>query len=425
MDNSRQTDHRRPMPQASLPVGVRSLFKAALAVPNLLGWLLATGVSVAGGKFPTDGQVTFQTGGDARTPVLWRIQAKPGAQPENLTVKLDSIATGSGTDVGPITVSPDGFWYVFQSSRFGSDMGDGPVLTIAPADFSSAETVRNSGGVIYNEGMAQALSGGKVIVFSAGGGTHTRDLFVIRHGISGWGEPVSITTDSPFAFHSWPVLSPDGTKVLFNASDISQDGGDGTRIAEVKLDGTGFQVLVTPDDGPVGGSSTYCSFPAYTGDGLGIVFEATWNGSEQVWQRNLSGGAVSVLNNGFTNDNSPNSLPGGWIASLWLGSVTGNGQHEIKIMDSSGQNDFMLTSTNSPFAQVDDIGMGAGPLWTPQLAISQSGATIQVSWPARFEGFTLQASTTLAADSWKTVPATGNSATLDPAGSTQFLRLWK
>ena len=413
------------MAKALTSSGANLLIRTFRLNCSRLWWLSQTCALLAGTSFPDGGQVTFQTGGDVGVPVLWRIQAKPGAQPENLTEKLNAIAPFSGADNGPITVSPDGAWYVFQSSRFASDTGGSSVMTIAPADFSSAETVRDSSGVIYNEGLGQALPGGKAIVFSSGGGTHTRDLFVIRRGTSGWGEPESITTDSPFAFHSWPVLSADGTKVVFDASDVDQDGSGGTRIAEVKLDGTGFRVLVTPDDGPPGSTSTYCSFPAYTSDGLGIVFESTWNGSEQVWRRSLQGGAVQLLNDGFTDDNSPVALPGGLIASLWLGSATGNSLHEIKIMDSTGQNDFMLTSTNSPFAQVDDIGMGAGPMWTPQLAINQIGGTIQVSWPVRFEGFTLQASTTLATDSWKTVTATGNSATLDPAGIALFLRLWK
>jgi len=63
----------------------------------------------------------------------------------------------------------------------------------------------------------------------------------------------------------------------------------------------------------------------------------------------------------LTNDNSPNVLPNGNIVSLWLGSPGGNGLHEIKVMTPDGSRYYMLTSSSSPFPEVDDIGLGCGP----------------------------------------------------------------
>ena len=372
-----------------------------------------------------DAQVTFQASKLTGELLLWRLQTKPGAVPEDLTAKLDAIAPYAGTNNGPITVSPDGAWYVFQSSRFVPDTGGGTVLTIAPADFSSAESVTSSSGLISNEGMAQATPGGDVIVFSGSGSSHTRDLYLVIRANGQWSDPVALTANSPYDYHSWPVLSADGSKVVFNASDVDQYGSSGTRVAEVNLDGSGFRVLVSPEDGPPGGSSAYCSFPAYTADGGSIVFEATWNGSEHIWRRSLSGVVPTVLNNSFTDDNSPNILPDGRVMSLWLGSPTGSNLHEIKIMDLAGQNAFMLTTANAPFSEVDDIGVGAGLMWAPELAVSQSDGLVQVSWPARFTNFILQASSTLAPGSWTNIITSTNVAALNPAAGPLFLRMRK
>jgi hypothetical protein len=62
-------------------------------------------------------QITYETAvGDDH--ILWRIDASPGAAPESLSTVLDPVAPYPGNDFGPISVSPDGAWYVFQSERF-------------------------------------------------------------------------------------------------------------------------------------------------------------------------------------------------------------------------------------------------------------------------------------------------------------------
>jgi Tol biopolymer transport system component len=371
-----------------------------------------------------DSQITFQTTSDAGARTLWRMQGMPAAVPENLSAKLDAIAKFPGEHAGPISVSPDGLWYVFQSSRFAEDASGSLVLTIAPADFSTAETIHTSQGVIYNEGMAQATARGDAIIYSDSGATHTRDLYIIRRNASGWSDPVCLTQSSPFAFHSWPRLSADGAKVVFNASDQDQYGSAGTRIAEVRLDGSGFRVLAAPADGPAGTTSDYCSFPAYSADGQSVFFEALWGGSEQIWNRSLAGGAATIVNGQFTDDNSPAVLPDGRVVSLWLGSAAGNGLHEIKVMNANGADYSMLTAPSALFSEIDDIGLGAGPMWGPKLAIEQSGANAKISWPTAFADFTLESTRDFSSQNWTTVVTTTNSASVTIQGA-QFFRLRK
>ena len=369
-----------------------------------------------------DGQITFTTRDLSGGPrLLWRLQATPGSVPENLTTKLDAIASFPGTHAGPITVSPDGAWYAFQSARF-TNSGGATVLTIAPADFSSAETISTPNGIVYNEGMAQVTPGGAAVVYSGNGGSHIRDLFVVRRQGGGWSVPVALTGGSTFSYHSWPVLLRDGTKVVFNASNNDQYGSAGNVVAEVNLDGTGFRVLVAPADGPAGSNSPYCSFPAYTPDGNSVIFEAVWSGSEQVWRRAVSGGVPTQLNSSFVNDNSPTVLPDGRVVSLLEDAY-----HQIKVMNSDGQNGTLLgTNAAAMFLDVADIGMGTGLLWAPVLTIQTNGNAVQISWPARFTNLTVQGSTTLPAAPLWTSLFTGNSGvTLSITNPAQFFRLVK
>src|SRR5207249_916917 len=157
--------------------------------------------------------------------------------------------------------------------------------------------------------------GATAVVYVDSGGPHTRDLWVVeRQPGGGWSAPRLLTGLSPFSLNYWPVLAPDGSKVLFDAS--TADGGfPSTRICEVRLNGSGFRVVVSKDDGPSGTTSPAVHSGAYAPDGS-VVFEAEWGGGEQVWRRTGSG--VPALVGGFPNDNSPNVLPDGRILSLWL-----------------------------------------------------------------------------------------------------------
>src|SRR5262249_45602914 len=155
--------------------------------------------------------------------------------------------TEPGAHAGPLTISPDGNWYVFHSGRFDpACAGSDACLTIAPSDVSSAETILAGGSPIYGEGGI-ALPGGNAVVFSGSGPVHARDIWIVTRQGGGWSAPVLLTGSSPFDFNVAPVLSPDGSQVLFDAGPSSFPS---TAIGQVGVDGTGFQVLITNTDGP-------------------------------------------------------------------------------------------------------------------------------------------------------------------------------
>lgn len=306
---------------------------------------------------PSVGQITFQANG-----TLWRIQAQQGAVPENLTAQLDAIAPFPGTHSGPITVSWDGHWYVFQSERFDEQADDGWLsLTIAPSDLSSAEAIVANGDLVHGDLPAAVTSGGTAVVYADGGGPHTRDLYVVRRQGNAWTAPQLLTAASPNVWNTTPVLSPDGQRVAFDAYD-DPSGLVGTRICEVGLDGTGFHELVGPQDGPGGNPFQYCHSAAYAPDGS-LVFEAIGGGAgnEHIWRLPAGGGTPQVINAAINNDVSPNVLPDGRVASLWLNAPGGTGNHQVKVMDADGQNVVVLTPAQT---DVDDIGLGCGA-WPP------------------------------------------------------------
>lgn len=299
------------------------------------------------------GQITYTA-----NSTLWRILAQPGAVAENLSTKLNAIARFPGGHSGPVAVSRDGAWYVFRSERFAADCQGDAGLTVAPASFASAQTIQNNGASLHGEGLAAITSGGTAVVFEDGGGPHTRDLYVVRRSGSGWSAPQLLTGASTFTYNYWPSLSPDGTKVVF---DMGPTSFPSTAIGEVRLDGTGFRVVITENSGPTGttsGSKVEAHSPSYAPDGS-IVFEAQWSsdttlaqGVERVWRLPAAGGTPVLVSPGG-NDNSPVVLPDGRIASLVLPAST----HQIKVMGATGQNPFVLTPSS---LEVDDIGLSAG-----------------------------------------------------------------
>lgn len=66
----------------------------------------------------------------------------------------------------------------------------------------------------------------------------------------------------------------------------------------------------------------------------------------------------------------------------------------------------------------------APPVEPPTLTIQRAGASVTVSWPAAFVGFTLQANPTVGPGGWVAVPGvTGNSVTVPIEGFARFFRL--
>jgi hypothetical protein len=282
---------------------------------------------------------------------VYRIAATPGAQPENVSAALAPLAISDGPD-SALIVSPDGAWLSLQSERFDPDCVGWACLIVAPADLSSVEVVRADGLVIHPEGRGAISSGGTMVVYPAGDGPTALDLWMTQRAGDGWTTPLLLTGESTMAYHDIPTLSPDGTRVVFNCLPEAYEP-EGTSICEVGVDGSGFRVILTPQDGPGDGYALH--HPAYAPDGA-FIFEGEWTG-EQIWQLAPDGGEPVRITDTFNNDNSPCVLPDGRIASLWL-NREGNdpGYHEIKVMTPDGSAHFMALEN----IDVLDIGLACG-----------------------------------------------------------------
>jgi Tol biopolymer transport system component len=220
-------------------------------------------------------------------------------------------------------------------------------------DLSSGEAVLASGALVHAQGFSAVASGGKLIVYPASGGTHSRDLWAVRRSGGSWGAPVLLTGDSPYEWNDQPAISADGSRVIFDCGDQPY-GAEGTAVCEVDSDGTGFSVVLTPAQGPGGANLTALHHPDYAPDGS-IVFEADL-GDEQIWRLPAGAREPVRVTTQFSNDNSPCVLPDGRIASLWLDRPGGSGAHEIKVMAPDGSSYVMLPTE----VDVADIGLGCG-----------------------------------------------------------------
>jgi Tol biopolymer transport system component len=283
----------------------------------------------------------------------FRIDARAGATPQNVSAALDALSPGIDEW---INTSPDGQWLLLSTERFHANCNGFACLAIVNGDLSSGEAILVGGNVVHATGYSAVAASGNVVVFEDEGvGTNTRDLWVTARVGGNWTTPVAITGASPFLFNSHPAFAPDGSKVVFDCGN-EPFGAQGTSICEVAVTGSGFRIAVRPVDSPPGMPDVAAlHHAAYTADGS-IVFEADWAG-EQVWRLAPGSTTPFQVSASVTNDNSPCVLPDGRIASLWL-SRAGNpqGLHEIKVMTPSG-GQYLMALT---LVDVADIGISCG-----------------------------------------------------------------
>jgi hypothetical protein len=286
---------------------------------------------------------------------VFRVEARAGTTPTNVSAALDALSSGVGADEW-INASADGAWLLLNTERFDPACAGWACLTVVNAGLTNAQVVRVAGEVIHPTGYSAVASGGDVVVFEdVGAAAHTRDLWITTGSAGTWSPPVVLSGSSPFLFNSQPSFSADGSKIVFDCGNEPY-GATGTAICEVGTNGTGFRIVLRPSDSPGTLPKTGAlHHPAYAADG-GIVFEATWAG-EQIWK--LPAGSTTPVQVApqVTNDNSPCVLPDGRIVSLWLNRA-GNPQgfHEIKVMTANGSA-FLMALT---LTDVADIGIGCG-----------------------------------------------------------------
>ena len=261
------------------------------------------------------------------------LPAYAGAALRPLRPELDALAPG--VDEPFVQLSSDGEWLLLSTERFHPECVGDPCLALVPIAATSGEAlVDPMGAPIRMENGAAVGSGGGSVVFDAGGGPHTTDLWLTSREADGWTTPLLLTAESPHAYHSLPSLHPGEPRVAFDCGDEPY-GAPGTAICEVRLDGTGLVVVWSPAQAPAGtapGGALH--HPSYAPDG-GLVFEGGWTG-EELWS--LSPGAAEPvrIRSDRNNDNSPCVLPDGRVASLWLDRPGGNGVHEIELKSLDG-----------------------------------------------------------------------------------------
>jgi hypothetical protein len=295
---------------------------------------------------------------------IYRIEARAGAVPEDVSYELDKLGTGDDT---AINISPDGQWLIASTTRFGCAPTN--CLALISQNVCSAEVIIDAAtGTPINPdgwGAVGVMPGGDIIViYPAEQGPHAIDLSAIVKHNGSWGSSFVLTGDGTTDYNEYPSLSSDGTKLLFDCGSNSYSGGAGTNVCEVHTDGSGFRIVHTGNDGPAGAGNWPLHKGNYSPSGA-LIFEGEWpDGTEIVWEFPADGSPPHKVNEDitqdgipeFTDDNTPCVLPNGRIVSLWLGRPAADSRHEIKIMDADGENNAMLVIDQDTL----DIGQGCG-----------------------------------------------------------------
>jgi hypothetical protein len=262
--------------------------------------------------------------------------------PTNLSKSLDSFSAGH--DYG-INMSPNGQWLVLHSDRFGGQNRIGSLVVVPKSNMGAGQQIKVGGNTIVPAATSNSAIGndGLVVVYASADGPHTLDLWSVSYTGAAWVTEL-LTGDSTYAYNMQPALSADGTTVVFAAGDTSAASGEA--IAEVNLNASGFQTLVT-GQGQV-------SHPDYGLNGQ-IVFGSD-QGGDRIWRRsNL--GALSLIS-GALDEFAPAVLPDGRIASLWWDQAANpdGAVYELTIRSAVGAHE----RTILPDASFPIITLGVG-----------------------------------------------------------------
>ena len=282
---------------------------------------------------------------------IFRIQASKGAQPENLSVKLN--ADSRGTRDRYLAASTDGKWLVFAGDRFGCES---ECLVRISSELKSGELIKPGGKEVSPRGMSVIATSGELVVYPADGGPHKADLYATRREGGGWSAPTLLTTASTYAYNNMAALTLDGKRVTFDCGEEPYPEGGNNDACEVGVDGQGFRKLVGRDALP-NPRQKHVQNPH---EGLdGVLFEAAWPVGDQspeiVWLLPKGGGPPTPAGKVFPNSVAPCALPDGRWGILWLGGP-GNtsGKHELTLVERDGSKGVVLT----PGVDIGDTGVG-------------------------------------------------------------------
>ena len=212
-----------------------------------------------------------------RVAELWIADAQDRRPP----VRLASIERS--VFVHPV-YSPDGQSIYFGSLSKTRDFGIWR-LRLAPGGAKAAgepEEVIRTGLSVPRELAISA--DGKYLAYTAS--TQVSHLWMLpMKGHSPAGEPQPVFRDTVLRA-SFPVFSPDGTRVAFNARVYGNSG----EIYVMNADGTGAASLTN--------NSVPDLLPNWTSDGNAVVYTRETDGGTQLWQTSVSDRSEKPLING-------------------------------------------------------------------------------------------------------------------------------
>lgn len=362
LDNATRTVEHEPM------IGVLRVFVGACFVAGSVGCSSSSGAGGRGGTGATGAGDQAGGGTDGAGPQgggadvghggrvtytfdnqVFRIQAKAGATPENISEALGAPALDRRS-----TMSQNGQWIVMLGERYGCV---GECLLRVSEDLQAGEVVRPGGEDIYVEGTSAITNDGNRIVYSSQGGPHEVDLFITERTSSGWGAPVLLTGDSTYAWNNMPALGWEEATVLFDCGSEPYPEAGGNDACKVQLDGEGFTKYVGPDTLPDAREDKVQN-PHAGPDG--VYFEATWpvggESPELIWRMRSIVDAPEPVGAAFPNAVSPCVLPDGRWVMLWLGSPDNpTGRHELTLVNDDG-----TATVLTPGVDVTDDGIGCG-----------------------------------------------------------------
>ncbi len=278
-----------------------------------------------------------------------RIAATAGATSVDVSAALDALSAGTDSSA---SLGLDGAWIALNTTRFGCSSG--ACLALANATGTQAALVMIGGAEVPIPARPAVAAGGNLVVYPATGGPHTNDLYATRRSGGVWSAPVLLTSKSRFPYAHDIGVAPDGSRVVFDCGQSPYQDAGGA-ICEAATDGSSFREVVVAAAIAGSTNANEVHHPAYAPDGS-IVFEADWNGSEDVWR--IAGGAPSRVSPADeTDDNSPCVLPDGRVVSLWLGRLGNTGSvHEMKVMNADGTGTAMLVTGTD----IVDVGTTCG-----------------------------------------------------------------
>ncbi len=286
---------------------------------------------------------------------VYRVEARVGAPIEDVSAEIEPF--GRGTMDRWIVPSHNAAFLVLATERAPCpEVGE--CLAIMPRDLSRLEPVLAGGAEVAIVGTPAVNDLGDAIVYPATGGPHGVDLWLTRRRTSGWTAPALLTATSTAPFNNMPALTFDESRVLFDCGRNPYPETGDNDSCEVRLDGTGFRVVVTPTS-MTGNRSTFTQFAHESADG--VLVQGAWSigtyQPETIWLLPWGGPPLVAIGRNLTNAVSPCGLPDGRFGALWLTRPDAPAsKHELTLMERSGAIDGVLT----PGIDVTDIGIGCG-----------------------------------------------------------------